>query len=302
MGELRVGCAGWSYRDWVGAVYPASLPPSKWLEAYAQLFPIVEIDATFYSLPSEATVRAWVARARELPGFRLCAKVPQDVTHRALPSGRLDEAARALGEFVERVVDPLEEAGLLHALLLQLPPTYAYFGRAGALDALAALVRTAEALAPERRKVAVEFRHGSWYEHVGERLAPDVVETLSGAHVAAVQVDGLGSRFTGSRSAPWSYFRLHGRRANIPPSERNLSHAPYNYLYSKEEIGEISAAVRASEARDESTTVIFNNHYRGQSAHNAMDLLEALGRPRPRPASSFKRETRLDDFASSGVR
>lgn len=296
MGLTRVGCAGWSYRDWVGAVYPSHVPPNRWLETYAALFPIVEIDSTFYSIPSEATVRGWVERARRLPDFRFCAKLPQGLTHRAFPKGNLAETKRILTEFHERVVEPLESVECLEALLVQLPPTFAIYENAGTQPAPAALSELVTLLGPERRKIAIEFRHGSWFEHVGERLVPEVVEELAGLHVAAVQVDGLGSRFTKSRTAPWTYFRLHGRRTNIPPSERGLSHAPYNYLYSKGEIAQIAADVRASEAHDASTIVIFNNHYRGQAAHNAMDLLEALGKPRPRPPTQFKRESRLDEF------
>lgn len=296
MGVTRIGCAGWSYRDWVGPVYPSHVPAVRWLEAYAELFPLVEIDSTFYSIPSEATVRGWIERTRTLADFRFTAKLPQDLTHRALPKGNQAEVARLVAEFNERVVEPLEGSGKLHALLVQLPPTFAIFETAGTSTALEALSDLVRRLEPERRKVAVEFRHGSWYEHVGERLVPDVLEALTGLHVAAAQVDGLGSRFTQSRTTPWTYFRLHGRRAVIPPSERSLSHAPYNYLYTKDEVAEIAGAVRASETRDESTVVVFNNHYRGQAAHNAMDLLEAMGKPRPRPATQFKRESRLDDF------
>ena len=296
MGVTRIGCAGWSYRDWVGAVYPRHVPASRWLEAYTELFPIVEIDSTFYSIPTEATVRGWIDRTKNLPDFRFTAKLPQDVTHRALPKGDLKEAARILADFHQRVIEPLESVGKLHALLVQLPPTYAIFETAGRLSATEALSELLAALDPDRRQVAVEFRHGSWYEHVGERLVPEVLEAMTGLHVAAAQVDGLGSQFTQSRSTPWTYFRLHGRRAVIPPSERSLSHAPYNYLYTKDEIAQIAHTVRQSETIDETTIVIFNNHYRGQAAHNAMDLLEAMGRPRPRPATQFKRESRLDDF------
>ncbi|HEX9816363.1 MAG TPA: DUF72 domain-containing protein [Candidatus Thermoplasmatota archaeon] len=296
MGVTRVGCAGWSYRDWVGAVYPSHVPAVRWLDAYAELFPIVEIDSTFYAIPNEATVAGWVDHTKDLPEFRFCAKLPQDLTHRALPKGNRIDAQKIIGEFTQRVIEPLERAGRLETLLVQLPPTFAIFEAVGPQSAMEALGVLLADLEPDRRKIAVEFRHGSWYEHVGERLVPDVLEELTGLHVAAAQVDGLGFRFTQSRTTPWTYFRLHGRRSVIPPSERSLSHAPYNYLYTKEEIAEVASAVRQASVHDESTIVVFNNHYRGQSAHNAMDLLEALGKPRPRPAAQFKRESKLDDF------
>ena len=293
---LRVGCAGWSYRDWVGPVYPARLTPSHWLEAYADLFPFVEIDSTFYAVPTEATVAGWLERVSAFPLFRFAAKLPQDITHKALPRGDHEGATRAWDLFHQRVVQPLEGAQRLEAILVQLPPTYAYFENAGDRDALDALTRLLETLEPKRRHVAVEFRHASWFEHVGERLAPEVQELFASLGVCTVRVDGLGFRFHQSRTAAWSYFRLHGRRETIPPSERGLSHAPYNYLYSKEEIAVVADGIRAVSEKDQSTLVVFNNHFRGQAARNAVDLLDALGLPQPKGAVTLSRAAKLDDF------
>ncbi len=296
MSQYRVGCAGWHYQDWVGPVYPPRLPTSRWLERYATLFPVVEIDSTFYEIPSEATVEGWLQRVRASPGFSFCAKVPQKATHESLPRGDTRSLDDVIGRFLERVVDPLEHAGRMETILVQLPPTFAMVGIAEdgePLDQLAALL---DLLGPKKRRVAVEFRHASWYEHLGERLHPEVVDALSGRGAACVRVDGLGSQFTKSRTTRWSYFRLHGRRGNIPPGERSLRHAKYNYLYAPQEISELAQAVRQAAAEDERTIVIFNNHYRGQAARNGLDLLAALGLARPSEAVMVARETRLDDF------
>lgn len=298
MANLRIGCAGWSYRDWVGPVYPPRLPPSRWLESYAALFPLVEIDATFYALPTPQTVEGWLARARDLRGFTFSAKAPQAATHEALPRGRLDAARAALDEFRRVVVEPLEREGRLEAVLVQLPPGFSYDGTEDVPDSVAALAEVLQRLEPRRRRVAVEFRHQSWYEHVGERVVQEALEALSALGVAVVHVDGLGSRLHGSRSVDWSYVRLHGRREQIPPSERGLSHAPYNYLYSAEEIRSLAAPIAARASEDERTIVIFNNHYRGQAARNAIDLMAALGLPTPKRTVAPQRETHLEDFFS----
>ena len=131
---------------------------------------------------------------------------------------------------------------------------------------------------------------------MGEEALPDVVDALSGLQVAIVRVDGLGFVFTRSRTAPWSYFRLHGRRSDIPPSERDLPHARYNYLYSQDEIAQLAAEVRRAHDADERTTVIFNNHYRAQGAKNALDLTKALGLAAPPFQLAVPKESRLDDF------
>jgi uncharacterized protein YecE (DUF72 family) len=296
MGTLRIGCAGWSYRDWVGPVYPAHVPPTQWLATYAAMFPVVEIDSTFYALPSESTVEGWIRRVEPVPGFTFCAKLPQDATHRHLPAGRLDEAARVVEEFQRVVLGPLEAANRLEAVLVQLPPSFAQFEAAGRTSAVDGLRHVLGALEPKRRRVAVEFRHQSWFEHVGEALVPEAVEVLSSLGASAAYTDGLGFRFHNSRTADWSYVRLHGRKDDLLPSERTLSHAAYNYLYPTDEVGQIAQKVHGLTPRDERTIVIFNNHYRGQAAHNAMDLMQTMGLARPKPAVPFARETRLDQF------
>ena len=64
IGSLRVGCSGWQYKDWRGIVYPAELPQRRWFEHYQELFDTVELNSTFYRLPSPSTVEGWAAAAR----------------------------------------------------------------------------------------------------------------------------------------------------------------------------------------------------------------------------------------------
>jgi len=296
MGQLVVGCAGWHYADWMGVVYPPHLPPARWLAHYASLFPVVEIDATFYRIPEPATVAGWLERVESAASFTFAAKLNQDATHDHLPAGRLDEARDVVREFVETVIEPIERAGRFEAVLVQLPPSFSRVERAGRRDALDGLCDVLDVLEPKRRRVAVEFRHPSWFEHMGEEALSDVTDALTGRNVALVRVDGLGSSFTRTRTTPWSYYRLHGRRTQVPPSERDLPHARYHYLYSKEEIASLAEAIRQGNAKDERTTVIFNNHYRGQGARNAADLTEALGLGSPGVRLNVPKETRLDDF------
>lgn len=76
----RVGCSGWSYRDWRGPVYPADAPPSSWFRHYAERFDTVELNSTFYRLASAATVAGWAAQAPQ--GFCYAVKVGQFGSHR----------------------------------------------------------------------------------------------------------------------------------------------------------------------------------------------------------------------------
>jgi uncharacterized protein YecE (DUF72 family) len=295
MGDVRVGCAGWYYDDWVGAVYPPRLTSEAWLSHYASLFPMVEVDATFYRVPEPAVVQGWLERVADRPTFRFAVKLDRRVTHELLPAGLLDDAHRAVEAYVDAVVKPLEAARRLEAVLVQLPPAFGHAERVAGLDALDAILQVVAALDPKRRRVAVEFRHTSWYEHVGERLVPDVADAFTGRGVAAVHVDGLGMRFDQSRTADWSYFRLHGRRSTIPASERALPHARYNYLYSAAELADLAGRVQKAAVDDASTLVIFNNHYRGQAARNGLDMMRAMGQ-RVQARLAVPREARLDDF------
>ena len=112
-GALRVGCSGWSYRDWRVVVYPEGLPPRRWFEHYATLFDTVELNSTFYRLPAATTVTKWADQAP--PGFLYAAKVGQFGSHRMK---LLDPAG-----WLARHLDRIELLGpSLGPMVVQLPP------------------------------------------------------------------------------------------------------------------------------------------------------------------------------------
>jgi uncharacterized protein YecE (DUF72 family) len=79
MPPIRVGTSGWSYRDWVSPFYPPGTQPGDHLSFYAGRFDAVEVDSTFYAIPSARTVAGWAARTPDR--FRFCVKVPRTLTH-----------------------------------------------------------------------------------------------------------------------------------------------------------------------------------------------------------------------------
>src|ERR1043165_9393237 len=107
LAQVRVGCQGWNYEDWVSGAggslpvfYPRSTRAPDMLEVYARAFETVEVDSTFYAIPSAQTIEAWTKRTPE--GFTFSLKLPQEITHtRALRDGSvmlLEEfSARARG-------------------------------------------------------------------------------------------------------------------------------------------------------------------------------------------------------------
>jgi uncharacterized protein YecE (DUF72 family) len=111
----RIGLAGWSYPDWKGRVYPAKPPrgfdPLAYLAGY---FDTIEINSTFYRIPTVKTTRDWASRVAGNPGFKFTAKLPQAFTHIRQPNAQ-DEAA------LKAALAPLHDVGRLGALLLQFP-------------------------------------------------------------------------------------------------------------------------------------------------------------------------------------
>lgn len=143
--SLYLGTAGWSYDDWDGAFYPAGTSSKGRLPYYASRYRSVEIDSTFYAIPSRRTVQSWHQRSPQ--GFVFAAKFPRQVTHEARLVGCGTEAAT----FIEVMTELGDRLG---PLLIQLPPSFS-------IDRFDDLARFLESL-PDGFLYAVEVRHRSW--------------------------------------------------------------------------------------------------------------------------------------------
>src|SRR3954453_11466873 len=166
MPRVRIGCSGWSYKDWRGGLYPNGLARPRWLERYAEVFDTVEINATFYRLPKESTVQAWV---EQVPGdFLFAVKASRYLTHMK----RLQEIADAVARFWEPL-EPLRRGRRLGPVLWQLPENFHRDDDllAAALDQLpranhcfesttATAVAAAGLASGSGRRL---FRHPSWF-------------------------------------------------------------------------------------------------------------------------------------------
>ena len=161
---LHVGTSGYSYKEWKGAFYPERLPPAKMLEFYAARLGAVEINNTFYRLPSPALLAGW--REQVPASFRFAVKATRSITHIKRLAGAESEL-----EVLLRAASVLGES--LGVLLFQLPP----FQR---LD-LARLESFLEQL-PRGTRAAFEFRHASW-------RTPEVRALLRRRELASVAVD-----------------------------------------------------------------------------------------------------------------
>jgi uncharacterized protein YecE (DUF72 family) len=238
---VHIGCAGWNYRDWLGVLYPEGLPQRRWLERYAEVFDTVEINNTFYRLPTESAVRGWADGSPD--DFTFAVKMSRYVTH----VKRLNEPKRGFGRFFE-AIEPLREAGKLGPILWQFP---ANFHRQDE--------RLAAALAAiPRARHAFEFRHESWFV--------DEVYELLRRHDAALVIADDARRPVGAHelTADFTYVRFHyGRRGRAGN-------------YSERELEEWKRRIASWRAQTE-VYAYFNNDWKAYAVRNARWLAERLG-------------------------
>jgi uncharacterized protein YecE (DUF72 family) len=186
-----VGCSGWVYPDWRGAVYPRRLRTRAWFAYYAEQFDTVEINNTFYRLPTIAAVDRWAAQAPR--GFRYAVKLGAFGSHRM----KLRDAPRWLSNHLERV---RRLGAALGPNLVQLPPRWK--------RNVARLDEFLDAT-PGDLRWAVEVRDVSW-------LHDDVYEVLE-RHGAALCIHDLLPDHPWELTTSWTYVRFHGPRAAEEP-------------------------------------------------------------------------------------
>ncbi len=200
MKRVLIGCSGWNYDDWRGRFYPQAEPRRRWLELYADRFDTVEVNATFYRLPSRDAVAAW---ARQTPEqFTFAIKASRYLTH----IKRLRGVREGISLFYERL-EPLIEVSKVGPILWQLPEN---FHRDDAR-----LAEWLEAL-PDGLHT-IEFRHPSWF-------VKPVLDQLRARRVALTIGDHPKRPFQSSAAtASWRYVRFHwgrrGRRGNYSATE-----------------------------------------------------------------------------------
>ncbi len=282
---IRIGTSGWSYPDWVGPFYPRTLTDrGRWLSHYATILEAVEVNSTYYRLPSATTVTRWSALGRAHPDFRLSLKVPQRVTHEFLLRGDIDGSVASFEEFYGAVARPLLRTRMLAALLLQLPPGQRWEGEQPRL-----LARLLDRL-PRKVPCVIEPRHPSWYHH--GRLRPNAAALLQDSSVSCAWVDGPHLPAACPRTGPLTYLRLHGRNDDVwdhpgagatpPRGGTSLPADPrgrvnrYDYRYTATELRPWVQEVANQQHGDAGVLVFFNNHPGAQSAINAMQFRRML--------------------------
>ena len=287
---IRVGVAGWDYKDWKGPFYPKrgskDFDPLAYVARYVDL---IEVNSTFYRPPKAEWTRRWRDRARdavaERPGdgaagidavdrFRFTIKVWQRFTHQRDEAWSRDE----LREF-KAGVTPLQRADLLSTLLAQFPWSFRNTeeNREWLDDVKRAFARW---------PLVVEVRHESWNE-------PDFYAWLTEQGIGFVNVDqplfGKSIKPSARSTARVGYVRVHGRNYHDWFRKAAGRDERYDYLYSREELKPwIDRAQEvAEEAGTEEVDVVFNNHYKAKAVVNALQFGAMLGRDVEAPQRLF---------------
>jgi uncharacterized protein YecE (DUF72 family) len=296
-GRIRVGTASWTDPTMTapGVFYPTGQDSAEErLTYYASKFPVVEVDATYYSLPSRRTSELWVERTPPDFTFDIKAhalmtgqptetrRLPKDI-RTALPAelaekARIyakdlpDELRAAVWEWFLDGVEPLREAGQLGSVLLQYPRWFftSSENRDLILDAQERLGDT---------RVAVEFRNATWFN---EKNIERTLRFLEDHNLPLVMVDGPQGfkssvpAITATTSPDLAVVRFHGRRAgtwearNIPTVER------FRYLYDRDELEDWVPRIREAAKQSKDTHVLMNNCYANYGSTNARELARLL--------------------------
>jgi uncharacterized protein YecE (DUF72 family) len=244
VGATRIGCSGWLYRDWRGTVYPADLKAREWFAHYTTLFDTVELNATFYRLPTAETVEQWAKVAP--PGFLYATKLGAFGSHRM----KLRDAQSWLPNHLDRV---LRLGASLGPTLVQLPPRWKR--NVERLDEFLSV-------APADIRWAVELREPSW-------LHDDVYDTLA-RHGAALCIhDMLVPDHPWILTTDWTYVRFHG-----PAALTNK----YQGRYGSARLWRTARRLAAWACDGVDVYAYFNNDWDGNAVVDARSLRGLLAR------------------------
>jgi len=255
-GRIRIGTSGYSFVDWVGNFYPAGLPRGKMLDEYVRHFDTVEINSSYYRIPTADMFGRMEAKTP--PGFEFVVKLFQGMTHRT------EDSPDMYRDFAASVM-PLKEAGKFGGYLAQFP--WQFKKSAEAEDRLVAL---RERLPGD--PLFVEFRHDSWIEAATFDFLRE--KDIGYCSVDEPHLQGLVPPVAVA-TTDGAYVRFHGRNARDWWGKGGGDR--YNYDYRPEELVEWTQKMHKLEEKVKKVYAFFNNCHAGHAARNAELMMELLG-------------------------
>jgi uncharacterized protein YecE (DUF72 family) len=253
--DLKIGTSGYSYDDWRGAFYPPEIPKSKMLEFYSLYFQTVELNATYYTIPSSQTFRSLAQKTPQ--NFEFIIKANQETTHRR------KENKQALNKLLE-AIKPLIEVNKFQGFLAQFPYSFK-----NTETNRGYLVETKNLL--QDNALFVEFRNYTW-------LNPQIPEFLEENGIGYVNVDEPKLKgllpIQDLVTNNIGYIRLHGR--NDKSWWDGIGSERYDYEYNEEELKEWLIHISNILKKSYKTYIFFNNHPGAKAVKNAQQIMELL--------------------------
>ena len=294
--RILVGSCSWTDPTLIasGRFYPAGVTGAEArLRYYAEQFPIVEVDSTYYAPPSERNSELWAARTPDgfvfnVKAFALLTGHPARVERlpawlrEALPAEARakknayrkdvgEDAVEKLWELHRRALAPLAEAGKLGAVLFQFPPWFV--ASAANADYLRELPQRLPGWA-----LAVEFRGGGWMDRQAAAGTLRLLEDRGLAYVSVDEPQGFRSSTPAivAATAPLAIVRLHGRNASTWDAKTKAASDRFKYLYADEELQEWAPHIRQLARQTRAVHVLFNNNYEDWGMRNARRMAQLL--------------------------
>lgn len=249
--QIYIGTSGWHYEDWIGRFYPAGTQYREMLSYYAGHFNTVEVNSSFYRLPSKESILNWVDCVPD--SFKFCIKASRYITHIKRLNGDSDFKLA-----VDQLFGRLSTFGSkLGCVLFQLPPNFKCD-----LSKIDNLTKESELNIKKYKlltiKIAVEFRHSSWFnERTYQALARDNYSFVVSDHPYI----GSKSRYD---STNFVYIRLHGQPA------------VYETGYSTRQLHDWQEFISREHNKNLDVFCFFNNDYRAHAVNNAKSLRTML--------------------------
>jgi uncharacterized protein YecE (DUF72 family) len=270
--KIRIGTAGWSYKDWDGVLYPPEVTRKKIhpIEFLARYFDLIEINTSFYGHIRPELGKLWSRKADAVnKDFLFTAKLHRSFTHSPMPEEPTSAVSIRPNDEDEKLaragLDSLAEQGKLGALLIQFPVSFknTSLNREYVEQLLRQFI--------EYPRV-IEVRHSSWNQ-------PETIAEFMRQGTGFCNIDqpllGQSLAPTEHVTSPIGYVRLHGRNYKQWFDSDNRNDR-YNYLYTPDEMGSWKEKVETISEKAETTFVVANNHFQAKAAVNAIELKHLL--------------------------
>lgn len=269
--EILIGTSGYDYPEWKGVFYPQDLKRKDFLQFYAAHFNALEVNNTFYNMPTAERLLSFNDRSSGLLKFSI--KANRLLTH------EIDRNWQAAAADFLAAVAPLAEKASLCAVLFQFPQSFHYTDENRIY--LAKLISFFQGL-----PLVVEFRHVEWIRESVLQGLEQRGGSLCFCDMPQLKALPDGKTIKAPFIGPIAYIRLHGRNADAWYSNESLQNAEngnasngsfrYTYDYNDSELAEFVPVIHSAQITGKKPVVFFNNHPNGSGARNAGKLKELL--------------------------